>query len=292
MSILGDLITGDGPSGSSVTATAEKALILNSKYIDLATLTASTEVNNLPVTFLQNRKPNKVWRSTSIVDQYILVSFDRPVAVNCAAVVNPNFDLVRLQGASSLAGLESPSVDSGFLSLWPESGKPVDEDHEIFTGLAQFENDAAYQYWRIYVAGLAEVDSTYFQAGRLILDHAFRFTRGIDTGFGLQIETKDDQFVTDFNSLFTSERGDNSRNYVFPVSAVAYNDVKDYLYGLFRYCGKSKDFIFCADPGATNDIHLKTVHAVFADMPSMKLQTVWHGSKRTWNLSLPLREVT
>jgi hypothetical protein len=270
---------------------AAKPIIISSREVDLAvSLTASSEIISLPVSFLQNKRPFKVWRAQSVTDEYIIVRLRAAKAINAAAFVNPNFSSVRIVASATLGGLAAPSYDTGIVSIWPGSGKPVDEDHRVFTGLCLFANTIEYEYWKIYPSNY-DAGATNAEFGRLMLDEKFQFTRDIDSGFALQFDSKDDAIVTDYNSLFTDPRGETNRNYAFPISAVVYDDVKNRLYGLTRYLGKAKDFVFCASPDATTDIHLLTLQATFSEMPSFKLQSMWHGSKRTWNTGFALREV-
>jgi hypothetical protein len=269
---------------------AQKGLIISSREINRAELSVSSEINTLPGRFLLNIRPFKVWRAQSIVGEYIIVELETAKAINSAAFVNPNFSTVQFYASATLSGLATPSFDSGEVSIWPAGGKPVDEDHAVFTGIARFTNPTTYKFWKILLSDF-DVGATNAELGRLLLDTEFQFERGIDTSFGMEIASRDELIITDFNSVFAEERGLTTRNYVFPISAVAYDDVKDYLYKLARYSGKSKDFVFCANPGADDDWHIMTVHALFAESVPFKLQSMWHNSKRTWNVALALKEI-
>ena len=272
---------------------AERCLFLSSREIDRATIVGSTEVSSLPMSYLQDLQPQKKWRLTSKVDQYLQLTLYRPVACNTVAITASNFTcsaVVRVLASNDFAALASaPAFNSGWMSVWPTSGKPSIEDWPSFTCIIRFSNTSAYKYWRIEVADPG-AETTYIEIGRLLIGQAFQPRFNVDVNVGLGLTSPDAQARTPFARTYTDPRGDASRRLVLPISAVNDTDMKRSLFELQRYCGLARDFVFSLDPAATTDLYLYTLQGLFTEGAQFEAQPLWDTTAQLWRTSLTITE--
>lgn len=283
---------GAAPAYVAPTApTAERALFLSSREFNNATIVGSTEVASLPASYLQDVQPAKVWRLTSKIGQYLAITLARPVACDTVAFIAANFTsaaVCRVIAANSSASLPaSPDFNSGWKSVWPATGKSLDDDIASFVCLVRFANTDAYQHWRIEIADPG-AETSYIEIGRVMIGLAFQLP--IDLNLGIGLASPDAQARTPYGRTYGDPRGNASRRFVLPITAL--NDVlmKRSLLALQRYCGLARDFVFSLDPGATTDLHLYTMQAQFTDSAQFESAMKWDADGQMWITTLTLTE--
>jgi len=272
---------------------AEKALFLASRYVQAATLAASSAMPLLPVTYLQKQEPDKVWRATGCTAEWITLDLGTARACNGAGFVGVNWTAaatVRIR-ANSVADMTAAPLDTGSVSPWPATGKPTDEDWPIFACLVRWVNSTAYRYWRIDIVDAANPDG-YVELGRPYLANYFQPVFNVDINIGVGLDSPDQRTRTPAGKTFTDGRGPPSRRFVLPISAVNERDLWDSLFDLQRLCGLAVDFFFSLDPSATTDFHRYSMQALFADGAQFDSQPFWDATGQVWRTSLTLLEQT
>ncbi|MDP2377793.1 hypothetical protein [Reyranella sp.] len=270
---------------------SKKALFLSSREFDGATIVGSTEVSTLPASFLQDIQPQKKWRLTSKLGQFLAVTLAGPLACDALAFIAANFTgaaVCRVIAATAAASLPaSPDFATPWQSVWPVTGKPNDRDAPSFTCVVRFTNTSAYQHWRIEIADIG-AETTYIEIGRVLIGVAFRLR--IDLNPSLGLTSPDIQARTPFGRTYSDHRGDASRRILVPMQAV--NDValKRSLFALQRYCGKARDFVFSLETGAPVDPHLYAMQAQFTDDAQFEAQPFWDANGQVWRTTLSLTE--
>lgn len=289
--VPGSLPIGAVPPYVAPVATHERMLFLSSRDFDLATIVGSTEVSSLPASFLQDIQPQKKWRTTSKVDQWLQITLARPTACDTVPFIAPNFTgaaVVRILASNDLDTiLTAPQFDSGWKSVWPASGKPFEDDLPPPTCLVRFTNTSAYKYWRILFADIG-TETTYLEMGRVLIGQAFQLPVDLTPGQGLA--SPDAQGRTPFGRTYGDPRGDASRRFVLPISALNDTLMKRSLLALQRYCGLARDFVFSLDPGATTDLHLYTMQAQFTESAQFEAVLLWDAGVQMWRTTLTLTE--
>lgn len=139
------------------------------------TLTASSEVVELPAENIQDPRVSKQWRTTGDTDEYIVIDAGagNTLTPSSAVVLGHNLtnaSTVKIQG-NATDSWGSPTIDETFTY---NAGTMI----EYFTG-------SALRYWRFHFADSANPD-TYIQIGRLILGVYVTVTEPIQTAFPFQ----------------------------------------------------------------------------------------------------------
>lgn len=286
---------GAGDEYTAPVAAFERCLFLSSQAIDQATIVASTEMTNLPASYLSDIQPAKKWRTTSKAGQYLNITLAQAEACDTAAFVASNFGsetVVRIYAAeTSDALLASPPLDTGWQSPWPGGEKPVVADWPQYTGLLRWTNTAAYKYWRIEFAD-PSVLLTYYDLGRVLIGRSFQPAFNVDVNPAIGLMSPDAQARTPSARTYTDPRGPASRRIALPFTAVNHDDFVSAFFELQRYCGLARDFVFALDPGALRtNAHLYTLQALFTDPAQFETQPWWDGANAVWRTSITLTEL-
>lgn len=272
-------------------ATPANVLFLSPRDIDRASLTASTAVTSLPVTYLQNQEPTKKWRSTAGGVQYIDVVMQELRACNAGVVVGHNLSaagLLRITGYIALADVGvSAVVDTGWQSAWPSTGKHDDPDWAHELSLLLWSNDAALQYWRIEIA---DPTLDYIEAGRIALGRAYQPSINADIEVGIGFVPNDVQESNGYGQTFTDPRPFAQRQFDVPFSAADESDVHAAAMELSRLRGQSGDIICCLDPGATTRFHRWSMQGLFTSGTKFKSQPLFTSGGQMWGFSFTLIE--
>ncbi len=275
-------------------APAEKALFLSSWLIDHSTISASSEIGTLPVSFLHDNRVEKKWRATSAIDQYLAIELPTPEPCDTVALIGGNFSsaaMCRVMASDWAPGLpQYPWFDTGWVSVWPVSGKPrLAEPWPVFTNLIRLTNTNAYKFWRVYLSDPG-IGTSYTELGRLLIGKAFRPTYNVDVNPAIGLESSDVRRRSTFNRTFTDPRGASSRRMALSLSAVDRDEMRADLFELQRYCGLARDFVFSLDPAATTLHHLYTMQALFVEGAQFEAQPLWDANGEVWRTSLQLSE--
>ena len=275
--------------------TMARIVVLSPRDSDLATMAAGSEVATLPAVNLQNQQPKKVWRSASAAD-YITVTFGAPVAANMLALNGHNLSaggVFRVRGADTLANTAAaPSVDTGWQSVWPATGKPADAYWPRYLSALLWSNDALLQYWRVDIADPA-VSQTYVEAGRLALGRYWQPTTNFDLGgTPLGFDQVDVQTRTDYGEIFTDRRQRSAaRRFGLQISAADRREVLDGIAEIQRLRGLWGDVICLLDPAATTDFHRHSMQGVFSAPQEHRIVPQFTANGEMWTVDLQLREI-
>jgi hypothetical protein len=276
-------------------ASMARIAVLSPIDSDAATIAAGSEVSSLPAANLQSQQPKKVWRSSSTAD-YVTLSCAAPVAANMLAVSGHNFSaagLFRVRGANSPADTTAaPSVDTGWQSVWPVTGKPADAYWPRYLSALLWSNDALYQCWRIDFAD-PSVTLTYLEAGRLALGRYWQPTINFDLGgTPLGRDQRDVQTVTDYGELFTDRRQRSAaRRMSLQISGADKREVLDGIQEIQRLAGMAGDVFVLLDPNATTDFHRHSMQGVFTAQQDHQIVPQFTDAGEMWTVNFPLREV-
>lgn len=214
------------------------------KASDAATVTASSEETDYPVTQLQVQQPRDYFRSSGNTDFFLTVDLGTAVAVNVIALLYTNADSStqwRIRGATSEANLTaSPGYDSTVEDHWPDADLSTwDRTHAV----KLLATPQSYRWWRIDISGLSGL--SYYQAGRLYIDAAFNPARTVDIGatiggidMSLRAESQGATFLRQRKQKRTLEVSLSVR-----TESEAYNDHLD----LRRRIGLGGDLLVCLD---------------------------------------------
>lgn len=268
------------------------ALFISSIPFDAAKLNTQNSIDIMPFSNLQTTEPERVWRAGGHTPR-LLIQFQTPVAVNAVAIMAHNAypDATwRVQGGvtqNSVSGIDAPSVDSAFASMWPPSGKAdIGLAHE--SSLMVFPNTAAFIWWSIEINDPSNPDP--FEAGRVMADSAVRINVGGQVS--IQVSTKGDQRIGDFNRIFGDVRGPNGRKIMVPVNALTQLDLRKYILPYQLKHGIVKDFYFCANPTYDDDFGMFSMQCIFGDMVALQRQLQYQAVGATWSGNLDLLEQT
>lgn len=269
------------------------AAFISSIPIDDAILTASTEVETLPVENLQYPEPERVWRATS-TNATIIGQLSSEIAINSIAAVAHNGTALaewRLQigpTENSVTGVDSPTYDSTMVSMWPTTGKPEETGLANLSSQLIFDNDDDVLWFSLEFDDPTNTDN--FEVGRILIDRAVRVKIGGQ--IGLQVSTMGDKRVGDFNRVFGDVRGPNSRKMAIPMNAIDSIDFRRYIFPYQLKHGKVKDFFFVADPTADAELWLYSMQCTFGDMSTFARQLIFNSNGGMWAGVLPLLEHT
>ncbi len=278
----------DAPAGTP----HENILFLSSREFDRATIAASSAAPGLPASFLQDLDPDKRWRTTSKVGQYLNITLFRPVACNALAIAGHNFTdlgVVRIRGALTLDGLATPAVDTGWLSVWPATGKPDDEDWPSWSSLVRWENDErvallADRIRRSRSRDHVDRDGAHLAGPQFPADSQCRLRRR----HRLRQPGRTGANAVRQDLHRPARRA--SRRVTLPFSAANKNDILRSFYELQRYCGLARDFFVSIDPAETTDFHRLSMQALFASTTQFEAQPVFDNSGQCWRQILILTE--
>lgn len=293
---IGSLPIGATPSYVALVAlVSARFLILSPADSDAAVMAAGSQVATLPVANLQDYQPKKVWRSGGTTD-YVTAVFAAPVAANMLALVGHNLSaagVIRVRGAASLAGTtSSPPVDTGWVSAWPNTGKPTSANWASYLSPVLWANDAEYQYWRVDIADPSAARS-FIQAGRLMIGRYWQPSINFDLGgTPLGFDQQDVQVATDYGQTFTDRRTRSApRLFALTMSAGDKREVLDGIAEIQRLRGMWGDVVCLLDPNATTDLHRHSMQGVFKTPQQHSIVQQFTAAGEMWTVTLNLREV-
>jgi hypothetical protein len=270
-------------------------LFLSSRFIDRATVTASSVQGLLTANHVQTYRPDQVWRASGCEAEWLAWDFGEDLAVEAVVALAHNFSpsaMVQLRLAASADAVTiSKAVDSGSVSVWPASGKPDDPDWPSWFSLLLVENATPYRYGRLDIFDPLNPEG-YVQVGRLFAGPAFVPTDNVDINPSLNLVSPGEVVVSPFGRTYADDRGPPSRFLTIPISAIDKAELTDELFELQRYCGTARDFAFCLTPAATTDFHKFALQARFDQLQAAQAQPFWNSAgHQVWQTTLTLAEV-
>lgn len=271
-------------------------LFLSSRWIDGATLTASSEQGLLGVEHLQTYRPDQVLRTTNSISENVAFDFGQELVVEAVGIAAHNLSEdaeIRLRlGTTAGAVTSAPGYDSGFVSAWPSSGKPTDPEWPSYFSLLVAENAVAYRYGRLDIQDASNPDS-YIQIGRLFVGPAFVPEINVDINPSLGLAAPGEAVVSSFGRTFMDERGPSSRIWQVAFSAMDQNELLGEMFELERYHGIAKDFAFCLDPAATDHFHKFAGQYRFESLQAGQALPYFSSTsgRQVWQKTLTIAEI-
>lgn len=270
------------------------ALFLSSRWLDGATVTASSVEGLLSADHVQTIRPDQVWRATGCAAEWLAWDFGEAITVEGAILLAHNLSnsaTLRYRLAATEADVTAaPAVDSGVVSAWPASGKPDDPGESPFS-LVLVTNGTGYRYGRLDIVDPTNTDG-FVQVGRLYAGPAFVPAINVDINPSLGLISPDEVGRTAFGRTFGDNRGAASRVLQVPMSAIDVDEMNSEMFDLQRYCGLAKDFAFCLDSAATTHFHRYSGQFRFSALNGFQAQPVWNETgKQLWQTTLALEEI-
>lgn len=269
------------------------ALFLSSRWLDAATVTASSVQGLLTADHVQTIRPDQVWRATGCTLESLIFDHGEPVAFEAGAFINNNLSAagtIGVKRATSLSGLATPDFTLAPVSAWPSSGKPDDPGESPFS-LVLTGNQDEYQFTQVDF-----IDPTnsagFIQLGRALGGPAFVPTLNVDINPSIGLVSPDEVGRTAFGQAYGDNRGPAARVLQIPMSAIDVDEMNTELFELQRYCGLARDFAFCLDPAATDHFHRYALQARFASLNGFQGQPVFNDAgQQLWQTTLALEEI-
>lgn len=284
----------DLPYNFALAGPASHALFLSSRWIDAATITASSVEGLLAENHVQTIRPDQVWRATGCAAEWLAWDFGEATIVDALVGLAHNFSadaMWRYRLAGSAADVTAdPAVDTGLVSVWPASGKPDDPGESPFSLLTEI-NGLGYRYGRVDIEDPTNPDG-FVQVGRLYAGPAFVPQINVDINPSLGLISPDEVGRTAFGQAYGDNRGPAARVMQVPMSGLDVDEMNAEMFELQRYLGLAKDFAFCLDPAATSHFHRYAGQFRFSALNAFTAQPVWNDSGRQlWQTTLALEEI-
>lgn len=270
------------------------ALFLSSRWLDAATVTASSVQGLLSADHVQTIRPYEVWRATGCTLESLIFDHGEPALFEAGAFIAHNLTaagMIGVKRAASLAGLASPSFTLAPVSAWPASGKPTVPNWPSYISLILTGDDDEYQFTQIDF-----IDPTnpagFVEVGRAIGGPTFVPAHNVDINPSLGLISADEVGTTAFNQTFGDDRGPKRRAFQVPMSAIDEDEMGDELFELQRHCGGAGDFAFCLDPAADARFHRYSGQFRFSALNTFTAQPFWtDANKQIWQTTLALEEI-
>lgn len=275
----------------------KKSLFLSSRAVDRATLTATTQIDSLPVSFLKTQQPSRKYRAN---DNAFRVDIDlgagRELDCDCAVFIGHNGTATataKVLGGDNIDqvnGNLSPLVNSGEQSAWPVPyGKHDSEDWPQENSLFIWNNEVKHRWWSFEwndpdLVGLSE-------GGRLMMGKAFRPKFNISGSPLVGLVTSGVQQRSYFNRIYTDSRGPNSRRMDVLINTINERDMWDSLFDLQRLMGVTQDFFFTANPAEQDYFHKWSGQFVFEDLSRFQANMQFDDYGRIWSTSFGILEL-
>lgn len=269
------------PYTAPVAGPFERCLFLSPSASDAAAISASSSAGSLGPANLQNPEPTKKWRSIGAIESLTLTM--PPGAYSDLAIIGHNLS------DAGVVRVRSGSLDTGWQSVWPVTGKPVVENWPSYLSLLRWTNADLLSDWIVDLADPASPDG-YMEAGRLMLGVAWQPTYNLDLDPSIGFVPIDVQEPNPYGQTFTDPRPWAQRQFDIAFSSANQDDVHDFAMELARLRGQSGDFVFCIDPAATTRFHQWSMQALFTGRAAYKAQPLWDGTNQTWGFSASLIE--
>lgn len=251
---------------------AAKLLILSPYWSDKAVWTASSELaaEGLPSTNAKDQEPARLWRTATNVSAYVDIVLPQDVAVDCAAFTFYHDDWtataqwcvqVFATEAHMLAG--TPAVnDTGFVYVWPASGKHAEPDWGLDVALLRWTNTTPRKYIRVWFkdpsSPVANMDIC-----RLAVGQAVHFVVNPKHDGSLGFVQNDVQEPNGYGQVFTDERPYAQRRFELVWTAIGENSLNQDVLQLARLSGQARDFYVFKEPDATTDFHIHSMQALY-----------------------------
>lgn len=277
----------------------EKCLFLSSVLFDQSIIYADSEMGSLVAANLQKPEPEMKWRSSGNSNHRLVIHLPYAEACTAIAVIAHNGDAtatMQVMGGNTenqVTGVDAALFDTTALSMFPPSGPPTAKQRRGYPGvdsLLVWSNATAYSWWSLTIQN-PDGDDAWFEAGRVMIENAFRPSVNVGQGVGIQPITMGQQRRSDFNRIRTEARGPNARRMLLPFLSSRNTDFRENFLDFQMLHGVDKDFFFSLDPSADEDFRIYSMQALFEDTSQFTRQPSPTADKR-WRSDLTIIQQT
>ena len=270
------------------------ALFLHPYHSDLAAVSASSWVADLPPANVQTSDLSAKWRSLAGSGTSLDFDFGAGgIAATAAAVVDLNLAaagtwFIGASNASSAnARLGGGMIAASNTSPWVggKTTKPAWAHHIAF---ARWANVTSFRYWSIV---FTDASLTYIEASRAMIGVAFQPSSNLDQNVGVSFGSTDQQERTGYNRLLLDRRGNTDRQFDLVYSALDQDEAEDGASELARLRGNGGDFLFSLDPDHPMRFAAWTAQCVFAGRVRKDGVPQFKNGKQCWAFRASLLEL-
>lgn len=245
--------------------------------IDIAELTPSSENENYPIENIQHIHRSKVFRTTGITSENIVIDFGNGNTYIGQSLIISKHNLtssvtITLQGNATDAW-GAPTFSAVVSTLMEYNTDTIIIDNTTAT--------TAFRFWRIVIADATNPD-TYLEIGRIFLGQGLDVDKSISDSFS-EVYTDTTQTEFSVTGQAFSDRGYYSREYdlFFPW----WNEtMKSLIITMFKSVGKYKPVFFAIDKNNLDKIAV--IYALITNDP-----TFTHINNFYWSSAFTIREV-
>lgn len=182
------------------------------------TLTPSTEDTFFPASNLANFGRTKVWRTTSVTSQSLVIDLKTTESIDTFIMLFHPLD------GSSLSEGATVTLQGNATDEWSSpaySGTPtLDEDFEIYSLFLSAAQ--TYRYWRLVITDPSN-DLGYIEVGKIILTKATQLSQCPEIGFSYKNDDLSKQSRNDFNQVYVDVKP-NVRTFEFNYAVLSMDD--------------------------------------------------------------------
>lgn len=226
---------------------------------DAATVTATDELGNFPVTNLQTKQPSVKWRTAGL-SPAVVIDLGSAGAINLVGLFATNTTSAatwRIRAAASEANLTaSPGYDSGSVAAWPETGMAT--DWPAVNLIHWLTAAQTFQWWRIDLADAGN-PAGYLQAGRVYVAAAWQPTRNLQRGWSIEPQDESETFRAQGGQEYDEIRPQR-RIAKFRLAFLSEDELYDNVFEIDRRQGRTGDVFVMRDPTHASHLHKQSVY--------------------------------
>lgn len=204
------------------------------------TFTASTEDSEFPVENLRDGLRSKVWRTTSVDEQSVIVDLKTEEEVDSFAVFFRANQQIRLTGGATIRIEGNPSTN--FTSPLFSTTVSLDGDNQV---ISHFEtSQQSYRYWRLYIDDPGNPFGG-FEISKFVVGKAEKFdgvTRGFKWGTTDPSRVQRTPFGQQYSDIYPVRK-----NVTFELPVESFANLERAL-EFYEAVGKTESFMFALDP--------------------------------------------
>jgi len=248
-----------------------RMIVLDPYYSDRATLSGGSWA--LPLANLQDMQPSRTVQSNGVAPASTKIVARFAEAVRCTALTLGRHNLSSTAMVRNIAGNDlydlafAPWFNTGWLSVWPSSGKPTDRGVTWYDMFKLLAPTMAYRWWRIEIDDSANA-AGFLEIGRLYLGTYWQppvnYSKGRDFG-RLPIDVR---MVTDYGHTLTDKRV-APRSWTLPLDFLKPDDAETAIYEMQRELGTANDVFVVLNPDDTTLLHRRSMMATLAEVPTV-----------------------
>lgn len=222
-------------------------------------LTASTASANYPVSNLQSLHRTKVWRTTSVTDQTVVIDIKTSEEIDSFVMLFHPLDGCKLTNAAVI------TVQGNATNNWTSPAVSVtatyDDDHEIASYF--WSTSQEYRYWRVKITDPTNTTG-YLEIGKIVLTKATQLSQCPDIGFGYGNDDLSTVSKTEYNQVYSDVKP-NVKSLDLGMSLLTYADWET-LQDIYDRVGSTVPIVISLDTDET--LYDKDRFMIYGTMPS------------------------